>query len=79
MAPHHVAEALGSAYARLQHGIDRVVGWGFRKLRDTDRPGASPEGRLLKAGKGILGFIGRAGDAYYETYDRLKRRDPPGV
>lgn len=74
-----LADGLGSAFAYLQHGMDRVIGWGFARMRDVkidqqQREKRGVLGRLLRMGKGSVKFLGDAGDAYYRKYEDLKRR-----
>ena len=69
-----MAETIGKGYAYIQHGIDRVIGWGFKKMRDVESPEEKPSGKIVHAGKKIVSFVGKAGDAYYETYDKLKNK-----
>ncbi len=68
------AETIGKGYAHVQHGLDRVIGWGFEKMRDADKPTPEPSGKIAAAGKKALSFFGTAGDAYYKTYDKLKNK-----
>lgn len=67
-----LAETLGKSYAYVQHGIDRIIGWGFERMRDADQPTKEPSGKIVGTGKKMISFIGRAGDAYYKKYDELK-------
>ncbi len=29
--PYVLAETIGKGFAHIQHGIDRLIGWGFKK------------------------------------------------
>jgi len=77
-----VARLLGNAYAHLQHGIDRGIEWGFSKMQEqaADAPRAKKQkpkgtlGNVFAFGKGFVGVIGEAGEAYYRTYEELKKK-----
>lgn len=71
-----MAEALGAGWAHVQHGMDRLIGWGFERMRQagTATPQKQNRSRAARVGRGILRFVGRAGDAYYRTYDALKQK-----
>ncbi len=69
-----LAETLGKGYAYIQHGIDRAIGWGFERMRDAGEIEVQKsDGKIVNASKKALSFLGAAGDAYYKTYDKLKR------
>lgn len=74
-----IARLLGNTSAHIQHGIDRAIEWGFAKMKEQDAHRAkktptTPVGRAAQVGRGIIGLIGSAGDAYYSTYEQLKRK-----
>jgi hypothetical protein len=74
------AKILGSSYAYLQHGIDKVIEWGFDKLQEANKQQSTfkdvKEGhRAIRALRNTVGFIGEAGSVYYKTYEKLKRDD----
>lgn len=77
-----MAELLGESFALLQHGIDKVIDWGFSKMREI--PPQEKEEQTIKnpalrslanAGRGIARFFGSAGSAYYRSYEELKRKN----
>jgi hypothetical protein len=74
-----MAETLGKGYAHVQHGIDKVIAWGFEKMKDVDAAKAPQKfenphmEKAAKAGRSVLGFLGRAGESYFKTYEDLKK------
>jgi hypothetical protein len=74
-----LSDLLGSTLAIAQHGIDLAVTGLFKRLKET---GNSPRPAIRKGGKalqtvsdftrGFVGFIGKTGDSYMETYEKLK-------
>lgn len=74
-----LAEIAGEGFALLQHGIDKAVAWGFKKMKEVDTE-ESPEitnpylRTAADAGRKTLGFLGRAGQAYYKRYEELKTK-----
>ncbi|KKW40636.1 hypothetical protein A2454_03955 [Candidatus Peribacteria bacterium RIFOXYC2_FULL_55_14] len=81
------AESLGHSLACLQDGIDDVCRWGFKKMRSASEkklPKQHKEANkyvygLKKLGKGALGFLGNAGDAFYDKYAELKKEEEKGA
>lgn len=80
--PKGIADFLGSGYAHLQHGIDRLIGWGFSKMKESgteEEKVHSFESPYLnaaaRAGKGALRFVGNMGEAYFHTYEELKKKN----
>jgi hypothetical protein len=75
------ARLLGDGLARVQHGVDGLVRWGFRRLESVDRDHHVIEvdeshpyvTKAKKVAKGTLGFLGEAGIAYYKAYEKLKK------
>ena len=76
------ANIVGKSFAYLQDATDRIIDWGFEKMKQT---GEEPEQKetepknpyvrgVKKFGKGILFFLGKTGDAYYRKYEELKRK-----
>lgn len=71
-----VARVIGKGYAHVQHAMDRVVEWGFMRMKEQG--GAHGEQaktvteKATSVGRGVLGFLGTLGDAYYRTYEELK-------
>jgi hypothetical protein len=77
------AEGLGYAYAHLQHGIDRVITWGFAKMKtigtgkEKPNPNEKPWQKKTKhGGKKVLEFLGSFGEAYMDKYEELKQKPP---
>ncbi len=76
--PNPIAELIGFAYAHLQHGIDRAVDWGFRRMREAgeQEPKArktQAASKAARAAKSAIRFLGQTGEAYFRTYEELKR------
>lgn len=79
-----VARLIGNSYAHVQDGIDRLTEWGFdqmRKQAEEDKKNRSGQRKqkpvvrkMSMIGKGVLGFLGAAGDAYFRTYSELKKK-----
>ena len=73
-----VARVIGKGYAHVQHGIDRVVEWGFMRMKeqgDTQpKEAKTVTEKAASVGRGVLGFLGTLGDTYYRTYEDLKKR-----
>jgi hypothetical protein len=70
-----IPEVLGKGWAHVQHGMDKAIGWGIKRMREAGEAEAKPaEGKVGKVGRGVLKFFGQLGDAYYETYEDLKRK-----
>ena len=73
------ARVLGLGLAHLQHATDKALSWGFRQLRSAGKKAEKKEmNKYLRAakrlGKGVLSFLGSAGETYYEKYEDLKRK-----
>lgn len=81
-----VAVLLGRAYAYLQHGMDRVIEWGFWKMKQSSASETKNESkkgsvylrRAKKVLRTIFGFAGTAGESYSATYEKLKSKDKGG-
>jgi hypothetical protein len=75
------ARLVGHGLAYVQDGIDDVLTWGFKRIRKVaDEPAPPPPKdsnpylqTAARAGRGLLRFLGEAGDAYYRKYGELKR------
>lgn len=75
-----VARQAGHLFAYLQHATDKTIEWGFRSMRKAAQSPARSVvkkkgvlGKVGRAGRGILSFVGNAGEAYYERYEELKK------
>lgn len=76
-----LADVVGGGLAVLQHGVDKVVTWGLGKMKDVHR-NTNPDTDIAnphlktaaKIGRGLLGFIADAGQAYYRSYEEMKSR-----
>ena len=66
------SRVIGKILAFFQDTIDRIISWGFGKLKSVDKDIDKTENKVLKVTKKIGGFIGETGSEYYEEYDRLK-------
>ncbi len=75
-APESMAALIGRSFALVQHGMDKVIAWGFAKMQDVPKEDRTLENPTLrkaaKAGRGVLRFFGGMGKAYYEHYEKLK-------
>lgn len=75
-----IARLAGKSYAYVQHGMDRVIAFGFAAMRQAGEDTAAPAksrgiaSRVGQAGRGLLGFLGTMGDTYFRTYEELKHR-----
>ncbi len=75
-----LAQSLGHLLALGSHTVDRVIGFGFTSMRRASesrqppRPAKGVLGKTARMGRGILKFLGSAGEAYYEKYDELKKK-----
>lgn len=78
-----MARAIGQTFAALQHLTDLALTWGFAAMKKAS---AAPPAQAPVMRKGIratatravlrvLHFVGSTGDAYYEWYGRMKRRN----
>ncbi len=71
-----MASLLGRSFALIQHGMDRVIEWGFAKMQEVPKEDKTFENPTLrkaaKAGRSVLRFFGGMGKAYYEHYEELK-------
>ena len=71
-----LAATLGKGYAHVQHGMDRVIMWSLRQMRNAAKDDRAErrqkEGRVRRAARGIFSFVGTVGDSYYTTYEELK-------
>jgi hypothetical protein len=75
-----LADTLGAGYAHVQHLMDRAIEWGFRKMRESEAgkgkgPPKTAAGKAERMGRSVLSFFGKAGSAYFETYERLKAEE----
>lgn len=77
--PENMAALLGKTFALVQHGMDKVIEWGFSKIKDIPKEGGEKKienpalRNAAKAGRGVLRFFGGMGKAYYEYYEELKK------
>lgn len=74
------AKTLGSAFAHVQHGLDKGVEWGFSQLNNASEPPKVinvEEKKYVRTAKNIVrgtaSFFGHLGKKYYEEYEDLKR------
>lgn len=76
---------IGHGYAHVQHGMDLVIEWGFKKIKETEKQQKADTieqkptytGRVKTAARGVFGFIGTAGQSYFAKYEELKRSRKP--
>ena len=76
-----LASLLGSSSAIVQHGIDLAISGLMARLKDANNgPKSKSSNPVIRfAGgfiKGMVGFVGTAGDSYMHTYEDLKRERP---
>lgn len=74
-----LAAFLGTSYAHVQHGIDLVIGWGFRKMKEQGidsghNKAKKPVSKVESTVRSALHFLGSAGDAYMKKYEELKKK-----
>jgi hypothetical protein len=80
------AKLIGGGYAYVQHGMDKVIEWGFAKMRDVSEepekaakadaePGNPHIANAKRLGKKAMHFASSAVHAYYDTYRELKKKD----
>lgn len=67
------AKNIGKALAYLQDTIDVFLGWAFHRLKTSTK---RQEARhpFKKGVKATIGFFAQIGDAFYQEYERLKKR-----
>lgn len=76
-----LASLVGKSAAIVQHGLDKVIEWGFAKIKETSDTSEKRISKIknkhlsraAKIGRVSLRFLGEAGQAFYRTYDELKR------
>ena len=71
---HKAAMVIGMGLALVQDTTDRVVAWGFSKLKDVEKDSKPSENKIINAAKKTGGFIGETGSEYYKAYEKLKAR-----
>lgn len=72
------ARVVGNSFAHLQHSVDKVTEWGFKKMKEaakTKKSAPKDENVAMKGARGVVGFLGEAGDAFYRKYEDLKRKE----
>jgi hypothetical protein len=78
------ATVIGGSYAYLQHGMDKVIEWGFSQMKKAaDEQKAAPAkesqnpyiANTKALARKTMRFLGATGRAYYDTYRDLKKRD----
>lgn len=72
------SELLGSTLAVAQHGIDLASKGLFQRLKEgAKKPAKTPVNKWIRYSldftRGFVGFIGKTGDSYMETYEQLKK------
>ncbi|MBP9718649.1 hypothetical protein KBD59_05135, partial [Candidatus Gracilibacteria bacterium] len=72
---------LGSFLAKVQAVVDDVIEFGFKKLKSVNKkptppppPDAKIKDKVIHAAHVGAGFIGEAGESYYETYQKIKAK-----
>lgn len=69
------AQKLGSVLAHVQDGVDQLVAFGFKKLRQSGTKNLKPsDSPLKKTAVKTAGFIGEAGSSFYQKYEEIKER-----
>jgi hypothetical protein len=76
------ARTIGSAFAHLQHGLDKSAEWGFAKMKDvssTPKKKDTTKNKYLRSSKTIarntFSFFGQLGESFYNEYEDLKKKD----
>ena len=75
------ARTLGSGLAQVQHGMDKVVVFGFKTLKNAGKSPKKDKTRnkylknVKKAGRSTLSFFGTLGDSFYNEYEDLKKQE----
>jgi len=76
------AKTLGSAFAHLQHGLDKSAEWGFAKMNSVaNKPikKDATKNKYLRSSKMIarctVSFFGQLGESFYNEYEDLKKKD----
>lgn len=70
-----VPKIIGDGLAYVQHGVDVVLNWSFKKLKETSKPKPTGDEHVaVKTAKKVGGFFGDIGTEYYAKYEHLKRR-----
>ena len=77
----NIAQSLGSILAHVQSTFDEVFSFGFKKLNQFGQgKKISSEQKkedlmyyFKKISKITAKFLGQTGEAYYDTYDKLKK------
>lgn len=80
--PSNWAKVIGHGFAHVQHGIDKLTIWGFKKMREAakDAPkkdakdAAGWKGKTKIAAKRTFSFLGETGDEFYKKYEELKKQ-----
>jgi hypothetical protein len=68
------ARKVGVVFAVIQGFVDELFGFFFRKLKQTGaaKP-KDPKNELEKFLRGVSRFFGELGDAFYTTYEKIKK------
>ncbi len=76
-----VARLLGNSYAHVQHGIDVLIEWGFKTMEEQAKTApkngkkqTGVAGNIGAFAKGFFGALGEGGQAYFRTYEELKKK-----
>lgn len=70
-----VASQLGSVLAHVQDGVDQVVAFGFKKLKDSSSTKVKKtDSTLKKTLVETAEFLGDAGSSFYKKYDEIKEK-----
>lgn len=70
------AKMLGKGLAILQHSFDKLFAWGFSEMKaHSTKTTKQKEGRVMKALRGLGGFLGIMGEEYYKKYEELKKKE----
>lgn len=77
------ARLLGETAAYVQDGVDWACDMGCKALKkvgdekeDAHKEPTNPYARTaVRAGRGMVRFLGEIGETYYRTYEKLKQKN----
>ncbi|MBD3330586.1 hypothetical protein GF354_03590 [Candidatus Peregrinibacteria bacterium] len=79
MAKGGVSRKLGKGLAYVQSGLDDIVDFGFKKMREygedekvKKKEDPSLKGKVFKGMKAVFGVLGNMGESFYDEYEKIK-------
>ncbi len=74
MKKRSIAKTLGRGLAYFQDTADRIVTFGFKKLKSAGNKKTKKNAHPVQKGaKKTVSFIGEVGTEFYETYEEIKK------